>query len=149
MIDLLRNGALAPDVALTLARVTVGVFFAISGWHKLFNAGRHAALVQTLKKDHVPAVRFNEWWVPGWELAAGTLLAIGAFSVMSAAILLAICCVATCVECMDRIREYQPIDAADWLDDFLYLPEVLHGIILLALILAGPTAYSVDALLWR
>jgi hypothetical protein len=33
--------------ALTLNRVAIGVFFAISGYHKLFNAARHATLTST------------------------------------------------------------------------------------------------------
>jgi putative oxidoreductase len=34
-----------------------------------------------------------------------------------------------------------------WLDDFLYLPEVLYILILVWLIFAGPGRYSVDGLI--
>lgn len=150
MFDYLRNGFLAPDLALTIERVTVGVFFAISGYHKLFNPARHASLVQTLKVDRIPFVRFNEWFVPGVELLAGVALTIGFLSVWSALLLGAICLVATCMDGVGRITErFHPIDRADWLDDLLYLPEVLYGIMLLTVVLAGPTAYSVDALVWK
>jgi hypothetical protein len=46
---LVAQGAHAPNVALTLNRVALGVFFAISGYHKLFNASRRATLTRTGK----------------------------------------------------------------------------------------------------
>jgi hypothetical protein len=42
--------------ALTLNRLALGVFFAISGYHKLFNPSRHAALTRTLQDDGVHAL---------------------------------------------------------------------------------------------
>ena len=44
--SLITLGAQAPDAALTLNRVALGTFFAISGYHKLFNPSRHATLTQ-------------------------------------------------------------------------------------------------------
>jgi uncharacterized membrane protein YphA (DoxX/SURF4 family) len=52
----LLQGAQAPNVALTLNRVALGVFFAISGYHKLFNPCKHAVLKRTLQDDGVHAV---------------------------------------------------------------------------------------------
>jgi len=37
----------------------------------------------------------------------------------------------------------------DWLDDFLYLPEVLYILILVWLICSGPGRFSVDASIFR
>jgi uncharacterized membrane protein YphA (DoxX/SURF4 family) len=62
-------GAGAPEAALTLNRVALGVFFAISGYLKLFNASRHATMTQTLQKAGVPAVRVMQWLVPGVEFS--------------------------------------------------------------------------------
>ena len=53
---LLTLGAQAPDIALTLNRVALGTFFAISGYHKLFTQSRHETLARTLRDDGVPAV---------------------------------------------------------------------------------------------
>lgn len=147
-MSFLIDGFSAHELALTIERAGVGLFFALSGYHKLFFAQRHADLVQTLKANRIPCIRFMEWWVPGWELIAGTFLAFGLFSVASAAVLAFICLVATCTDGLARIQAYQPLDKADWLDDLLYLPEVLYGIMLLTVVLAGPTAYSLDTLLW-
>jgi uncharacterized membrane protein YphA (DoxX/SURF4 family) len=41
MMDILFNGVGWTDIALALNRIAVGVFFLLSGYHKLFNAQRH------------------------------------------------------------------------------------------------------------
>jgi hypothetical protein len=46
-----------------------------------------------------------------------------------------------------RIADWRPIDRSDWLDDVLYLPEVLYARLLLSVILAGPGPYGLDALI--
>lgn len=135
------------DVALAMLRATVGVFFAISGFHKLFNHERHASLVKTLEDSGIPFVRFNQWWVPGVEFVAGVALTLGFLTLVSAAMLGAICLVATCTDGLKRIREWKPINKADWLDTFLYLPEVIYGLKIAAILLVGPGAYSLDAAL--
>lgn len=139
------DGVGSADFAVALNRVAVGAFFTISGYHKLFNTKRHAALCATLERDNIPYIKVMQWWVPGWEFIAGVTLALGLFSVVSALILGFICLVATCTDGLHRItNEYKPIDLADWLDDLLYLPEVLLGIMLVTVILIGPERYSLD-----
>jgi hypothetical protein len=46
MMDLLFNGVGWTDIALTLNRIAVGVFFMLSGYHKLFNSQRHRMLIE-------------------------------------------------------------------------------------------------------
>jgi hypothetical protein len=46
VIDILFKGVGWTDIALTLDRVAVGMFFMFSGYHKLFNAQRHRAMLQ-------------------------------------------------------------------------------------------------------
>ena len=57
----LLQGAQAPNAALTVNRIALGVFFAISGYHKLFNASRHATLTRTLQDDGVHAIPIMRW----------------------------------------------------------------------------------------
>lgn len=142
-MDFVYSGFGHTDWALFLNRVAVGLFFAISGWHKLVVPARHQAMLATLQADHVPFIKFNEWFVPTVELFAGVLLAVGAFSVPMALLLGAICLVATCVDGWKRIQEWRPINWMDCFDDFLYLPEVLLGIMILIIVLAGPGALAV------
>src|SRR4051794_18920186 len=77
---LISFGAQAPDAALTLNRVALGVFFTISGYHKLFNASRHAALTQTLQDAGVRVVPVMQWLVPVVEFSGGFALIVGLLS---------------------------------------------------------------------
>jgi putative oxidoreductase len=134
----------AAPAALLTSRVALGAFFAISGFHKLTNKTRHAHLVAGMTADHVPAVWFNQWFVPSVELSAGLGVAFGFLTPLSAAGLMVICLVATCVDGLGRIPAWKPIDRADYLDDVLYLPEVLY-VLLLAVVMTHPVyAVSLD-----
>lgn len=142
IVDFLANGIGSAEIALLINRVCVGAFFLISGWHKIALPARHASLVATLKADGIPLVGFNQWFVPAIELGAGLALVIGMYPVAMALLLGAICLVATCTDGLKRIKEWQPVDAADYIDDLLYLPEVLLGIMLVVVITAGPGALT-------
>jgi putative oxidoreductase len=41
------------------------------------------------------------------------------------------------------------LSALDWLDDFLYLPEVMYILVFLWLLVSGPGRLSIDHWLWR
>ena len=138
-----------PEAALVIDRVAVGLFFFLSGYHKLFNAQRHSELVLTLRSDGLPRVNVLQWLVAGAEFSGGLALAIGFLSVPAALGLLIISIGATFTDGIKRIPGWRPIDKADFLDDVLYLPEVLYVLLLLFVILAGPGPYSVDALITR
>ena len=58
------NGLDQLDPVLFLNRLVVGLFFAISGHHKLFIKQRHAQLVATLEACGIPYVWFCQWFVP-------------------------------------------------------------------------------------
>lgn len=148
VLNIAAHGFGFHDLALAFVRAAVGVFFAISGFHKLFNKGRHQRLLQTLVSDGVPMPRFNQWWVPGWEFLAGITLAVGFLTAASAGVLAIICLAACFCEAREKVASYHPINVADRLDDYLYLPEVLYLVMLAVSILAGTGKYSVDALLF-
>lgn len=136
------NGLGANDAALSIARVGMGVFFAISGANKLFVPARHANIKAELVKDKIPCVKFMEWWVPGWEFVAGGMLLAGVFSAFAAAVLLIICMVAICCNAKASVDAYAPINKPDRIADYLYLPEVLYALILIVIILGGPGAFA-------
>ncbi|OSI23808.1 DoxX family membrane protein [Bradyrhizobium canariense] len=52
-----------------VGRVVTGVFFVFSGYHKLTNAERRAALVATLRDCNIPFVSLMQCVVPGLEFA--------------------------------------------------------------------------------
>src|SRR5271155_5282459 len=113
VMDLLFAGVGWTDIALTLNRVAVGAFFMLSGFHKLFNAERHRAVVDELKALGVPALGFNQWWVPLVEFSAGTAVLIGLLAPLAALGLLVIIIVAIATSGHQRMKLYKPIDEAD------------------------------------
>jgi putative oxidoreductase len=142
---LILQGAQVPSAALTLNRVALGAFFAISGYHKLFNTSRHATLTRTLQDDGVHDVTVMRWLLPSAEFSGGFALILGLLSVLAAFGLFVICVGAIALDAVKRIRSWQPIDRADWLGDLLYVPESLYCIGLTVVILAGPGPWSLDA----
>ena len=147
MIDWLFVGVGWTDLALTLNRIAVGAFFMLSGYHKLFNADRHRTFVDELKGLGVPALGFNQWWVPLIEFTAGGGVLIGLLAPFAALGLLVIILVAIVTTGRQRIKVYKPIDEVDRIDDWLYLPETLYAFMLIMIISAGAGPYSFDALI--
>ena len=147
MIDILFNGVGWTDIALTLNRIAVGMFFMLSGYHKLFNPQRHGAFVDELKGLGVHAVGFNQWWVPLVEFTSGGAVLLGFVAPLAALGLLFLILVAIATSGRQRIKLYKPIDEADRIDDWLYLPETLYAFMLIIIISAGAGPYSLDALI--
>lgn len=141
------EGAQAPNAALILNRVALGVFFAISGYHKLFNTSRHTALTRTLQDDGVHELPVMQWLLPSAEFAGGSALIVGFLTVPAAFGLFVVCFGAIALDAFKRVRASQPVDRADWLGDFLYLPETLYCIGLTVVMLAGPGPWSLDAVI--
>jgi len=139
MLDLI-----SPDSSILLLRAATGAFFGISGFNKLFNRGRHESLRANLVKNKIPFIRVNEWFVPGVEFVAGSFLVLGLLTQVSALMLATICLVATCCEGPGKVKTWHCINKADKLDTWLYLPEIIYGIVLLSLILGGGGRFSLD-----
>ncbi len=146
-MDLLFLGVGWTSLAMTLNRIAVGAFFMLSGYKKLFNADRHRAITDELKALGVPALGFNQWWVPSVEFAGGGAVLVGLLAPLAALGLLVIIVVAMATSGRRRIQLYKPIDEADRLDDWLYLPETLYAFMLILVISAGAGPYSLDALI--
>jgi uncharacterized membrane protein YphA (DoxX/SURF4 family) len=147
VIDMLFKGVGWTDVAFLLNRVAVGTFFLFSGYHKLFNAPRHRIFADELKALHVHALGINQWWVPLVEFSAGGAVVIGLFAPLAALGLIVIILVACATSGRQRIKSYKPIDEADRIDDWLYLPETLYAFMLLLVVSAGAGPYSVDSVI--
>jgi uncharacterized membrane protein YphA (DoxX/SURF4 family) len=147
MRNILFAGIGWTDLAMTLNRIAVGAFFMLSGFHKLFDAPRHRTFVDELKALGVPAVGFNQWWVPLVEFSAGGAVLIGLLAPLAALGLLVIILVAMATSGRQRIKLYKPIDEADRIDDWLYLPETLYAFMLIIIVSAGAGPYSFDALI--
>jgi len=147
VINLLFAGVGWSGIAMTLNRIAVGAFFMVSGYHKLFNAERHRTIVDELKALGVPALGFSQWWVPLIEFTAGIAVLVGLLAPLAALGLLVIILVAIATSGHQRMRLYKPIDEADRIDDFLYLPETLYAFMLIMVVSAGAGPYSLDAVI--
>jgi uncharacterized membrane protein YphA (DoxX/SURF4 family) len=123
------------------------MFFMLSGYHKLFNPQRHRAMADELKELGIPAVGFNQWWVPMVEFTAGGAVAVGFLTPLAALGLLVVILVAIATSGRQRIKACKPIDEADRIDDWLYLPETLYAFMLIVVISTGGGPYSLDAMI--
>ena len=146
-MHILFNGVGGAGIALTLNRIAVGMFFMLSGYHKLFNPERHRALADELKGLGVHAVGFNQWWVPTVEFTAGGAVVFGFLAPLAALGLLVITLVAIARSGPLRIGASRPIDAADRIDDWLYVPETLYAFMLIVVVSIGAEPYSLDAVI--
>src|SRR6202795_4527047 len=66
--------------AILLVRVSIGLFFAISGANKLFVAGGTKPVYEALVNAKVPFPHPMAYFVSGVEFVGGSLLAIGFLS---------------------------------------------------------------------
>jgi putative oxidoreductase len=138
VLQVLRAGEWIP---MTAARILIGIFFCISGGTKFFVPAQFRVLEQTLIQSHIPFPHANALFVSMVEFACGAGLAVGLMTPLCAAMLAGDMIVAIAT---NRIHSIQASGVLAWLDDFLYLPEVLYILILVWLIFSGPGRYSID-----
>jgi putative oxidoreductase len=127
---LLGSGDLE-QYAILLIRVSIGLFFAISGGNKLFVADGTKPVYETLVKAKAPFPRQTAYFVAGVEF-------VGVASVA----LLVDMSVATLTSAVSTLPK--GLSPLSWLDDFLYLPEVLYVLFFIWLMCSGPGKFSVD-----
>ena len=149
-LPLLGSSSLEP-YAILLVRVSLGLFFAISGANKLFVAGRRQTMYETLVQAKVPFPHLMSYFVSVVEFVGGSLLTVGFLSSMACVALLIDMTVATLTNAISTLpKGLSPLNR---LDDFLYLPEVLYVLFFIWLICSGPGSFSVDywlaGKLWR
>jgi putative oxidoreductase len=128
--------------AILLVRVSIGLFFAISGANKLFIAGGTKPVYETLVKAKVPFPRLTAYFVSGVEFVCGTLVTVGFLSSPACAALMIDMIVATLTNALSTLPK--GLSPLSWLDDLLYLPEVLYVLFFAWLICSGPGKFSVD-----
>ncbi len=128
--------------AILLIRVSLGLFFAISGANKLLVADRTQSMYQTLVSAKVPFPRLMTHFVSSVEFVGGSLLIVGFLSSLACGVLLVDMLVAILTTKLWAMTK--GLSPLNWLGDFLYLPEVLYVLIFICLICFGPGKFSVD-----
>ena len=126
-----------------VARFSLGLFFAVSGYHKLFNAHKHEDLIGLMSEIGMPFPEFMALFLASVEFFGGILLMLGLFSTICAIALTIAMIVAIITVEIDAII---PKDIAflDWMSWFLYLPQVMYVILFVWLMIVGPGCLSVD-----
>lgn len=141
----LLGNANLESYAILLVRIALGLFFAISGGNKLFVAARRKAMYETLVAAKVPFPLPTTYFVSAVELVGGCMLVAGLLS--------SVACFALLVDMLVAILTTKlygnpkGLSALNWLDDFLYLPEVLYALLFVWLICSGPGEFSLDRLI--
>jgi putative oxidoreductase len=128
--------------AILLVRVSLGLFFAISGANKLFVAGGTQTMYETLVKAKVPFPHLMTYFVSGVEFVAGFLVAAGFLSSLACVALLVDMVVAILTTALSAMPK--GLSPLKWFDNFLYIPEVLYVLLFFWLICSGPGKLSVD-----
>jgi len=128
--------------AILLVRVSIGLFFAISGASKLFTTGGRKLIYETLVKAKIPFPQPMAYFVSSVEFAGGSLLTLGLLSSPASVALLIDMIVATLTTVLSSLPK--GLSPLRWLDDVLYLPEVLYVLFFIWLICSGPGEFSVD-----
>ena len=128
--------------AILLVRVSLGLFFVISGANKLFVASKAKTMYETLVEARVPFPHLMTYFVSGVEFVGGSLLTVGFLSILACMALLVNMLVAVLTTKLFSLPK--GLSPPDWLDDFLYLPEVLYMLFFIWLICSGPGRFSVD-----
>ena len=138
---LLGNGDVE-QFAILLVRISIGLFFAISGANKLFSAGGIKPVYDTLVAAKIPFPRQTAYFVAGVEFVCGSLLTVGFLSSPASVALMIDMIVAILTNTLATVPK--GLSRLNWLDDVLYLPEVLYVLFFIWLICSGPGKFSVD-----
>jgi len=138
---LLGSGDLE-QYAILLVRVSLGLFFAISGANKLFVAGGTQRMYETLVKAKVPFPHLMTYFVSGVEFVGGSLLIVGLLSNLASVALLIDMIVAVLTAKLSGIPK--GLSPLKWFDELFFLPEVLYVLFFIWLICSGPGKFSVD-----
>jgi putative oxidoreductase len=121
----------------------IGTFFAISGGDKLFVASRTRQMYETLASTGIPFPHFMTYFVSLIEFMAGCRSSWGSFRACAALSPILEMIVAITTVRLATIPG--GLSFLNWLDDFLYLPETMHIVMLIWLICYGPGRASIDS----
>jgi putative oxidoreductase len=138
----LRGSSDSEQCAILLVRVSIGLFFAISGARKLFVAGSRQAMYETLARAKVPYPYVMTYFVSSVEFVGGSLVAAGLLSSVASLALTVDMAVAILTTKLSAMPE--GLSPVEWVDNLLYLPEVLYLLIFFWMICSGPGKLSVD-----
>jgi len=146
----------AHDFALLVLRLVLGVFFLLARFRWMFdpsrvphvnNPARHTHLAQKLCQCGYHWHPYMSAFVAITEISSGILLILGLLTVPAAFALLVILCFATYCTAYDKVMEQNPVDKIDMVSCYLWRVEGIYIALAISIMLLGPGAYSLDALI--
>lgn len=135
-----------PDIGLFLLHVLVGLFFAVTGWRKLFNPKVHAMVWGLFTKYRVPPIAGHA--VLWGEFLGGLGLLTGTLTQLAALGLIPIMIGAFKLSRWPEIVALKPDSLSMWTVKVLCNSEALLLIVVAALVFTGAGAYSLDRVLF-
>ena len=126
-----------------VARVSVGLLFALSGCGKLFVPAKGKKMEETLRKAGIPSPATSAKILSTIEFLFGIFLGVGFLTPLSCIMLIGVMAGALITTVLPGIKADGFVS---WLNEFLYLPEVMYVVILFWLMFSGPGKLSVDHL---
>jgi len=130
-------------IPILVARLSLGLFFAVSGYNKLFVAEKHEDLIKLMKSIGLPFPDFTALFLACVEFFGGLMLMVGLLSTLCAIALTIAMIVAIITVEIDLVIP-KGIGPLDWMSWFLYLPQVMYVIVFVWLMTTGPGRYSMD-----
>lgn len=131
-----------------VARFSMGLFFCVSGYNKLFIVEKHEDLIKLMAKIGLPLPDFMALFLGSVEFFGGIFLMIGLLNTLCAIALTIAMIVAIITVEIDLIIP-KGIGFFDWMSWFLYLPQVMYVIIFIWLMTTGPGRFSIDHIIVR
>ena len=125
-----------------VVRFSLGLFFILSGFFKLFDGEHHYALLKTLENASLPRAEFFSFLFPLLECTGGVCILIGYWTSLASLALLFLNILALMTGRGSDATQYRGIMA---IENLLYLPEFLYALLFLWLIFSGPGKISLDS----
>jgi len=126
-----------------VARFSLGLFFSVSGYNKLFVPAKYADLIHLMTEIGMPFPELMALFLASVEFFGGLLLMVGLFSNFCAIALTIAMIVAIVTVEIDQVIP-EGLGFFDWMSWFLYLPQVMYVILFVWLITTGPGRFSLD-----
>ncbi len=131
-------------IAALLARLTVGLMFALSGYGKLFVSAKRQQMQETIRSAGLPSPVASATVLSWIEFLGGIALVLGLFTQVAAVLLSGVMVGGLITTLLPAVKA---TSLGEWLGEVTYLPETLLLVLLIWLLLAGPGFLSVDGLL--
>lgn len=154
-----ENLAKVGDVFYVICRISIGLFFFITGFNKLFHPVFQGYMLKTITSLGFSNPQFMANFVAFNEMFWGLLLLLGLLTRLSSFALIVVMLVALFTKDIHSIPTElipidpkvgnRPMDDFTWLTYFFYLPQVLYIMILGLFSLYGYKAFGVDKFIKR